>query len=279
MEGIQTMNYKMIAIDMDGTLLNSEKKVTERTKEVLIAAQESGKMIIITTGRIFTSARLYSQYIGLKTPIIACNGAIIKGVDDEEIFKTHPVDDEIIVDAIEICNKIDIPYHFYTEDKIYSTKNLGLYEFYHQEENKIDGSYNVPFYDIIDISSISNIKEEILKFNIWDRDVGKIQLTLDKIKQIKRAFVTSSSPYNIEITSIAATKGNALRDLGEFYGIKREEIISIGDSYNDISMIDYAGLGVAMGNSHADIKERADYITLSNDQDGIVDVFERFVRY
>lgn len=271
------MNYKMIAIDMDGTLLNSEKKVSERTKEVIIAAQEAGKKIIITTGRIFTSARLYSQYIGLKTPIIACNGAIIKGVEGEKIFKTHPVDEEIIVNAIEICNEIGVPYHFYSEDKIYSTKNIGLYEFYHQEERNIDASYRIPFFDINNFSSISNIKEEILKFNVWDKDIDKILLTLNKIKHIENAFVTSSSPYNIEITNQAATKGNALKELGEFYGIKKEEIISIGDSYNDISMIEYAGLGIAMDNSQADIKEIADYITLSNDQDGVVDVFERFV--
>src|SRR5690554_2697197 len=142
MEGIQSMNYKMIAIDMDGTLLNSQKRVTERTKEVLIAAQESGKKIIITTGRIFTSARLYSQYIGLKTPIIACNGAIIKGVEGKRIFKIHPVEEKIIVNAIEICNEIGVPYHFYSEDKIYATKKLDLYEFYHQEESKIDSSYS-----------------------------------------------------------------------------------------------------------------------------------------
>jgi hypothetical protein len=277
MEGIQSMNYKMIAIDMDGTLLNSQKRVTERTKEVLITAQESGKKIIITTGRIFTSARLYSQYIGLKTPIIACNGAIIKGVEGKRIFKIHPVEEKIIVNAIEICNEIGVPYHFYSEDKIYATKKLDLYEFYHQEESKIDSSYSIPFYDINDFSSISKIKEEILKFNVWDRDVDKILLTLNKIKNINNAFVTSSSPYNIEITNQAATKGNALKDLGEFYGIKKEEIIAIGDSYNDISMIEYAGLGIAMDNSQVDIKEIADYITLSNDQEGIVDVFERFV--
>src|SRR5690554_4529472 len=155
------MNYKMVAIDMDGTLLNSEKQVSEKTKEVILEAQLKGIKIVITTGRIFTSAQLYSNYIGLKTPIIACNGAIIKGVGTEDVFKTYPIDRSIILKAADICKGINLPYHLYSKEKIYSTRGLDLQDFYHRDEVKIDSDYSIIFEDIEDSTSLTNLKEDI----------------------------------------------------------------------------------------------------------------------
>src|SRR5690554_1409269 len=277
LEGLQRMNYKMVAIDMDGTLLNEKKQVTDKTKEALVRAQLQGIKIVITTGRIFTSAKLYSDYIGLTTPIIACNGAIIKGIGSEDHFQTYPIDKEIIYQAANICEEMNLPYHLYSEDKIYSTNRWELYEFYHRDEIKIDSNYSIVFEDIESSHSLYHLGEEILKFNIWDDDESRIMMALTKIHGIQDAFITSSSPNNIEITNAKATKGNAVKKIAEYFNIRREEVIAIGDSYNDISMIEYAGLGVAMDNAKKDIKDVANFITTSNDEDGIVDVFEKFI--
>ncbi len=271
------MKYKLVAIDMDGTLLDSEKKVSNRTKKVLIEVQKKGVKIVITTGRILVSAAFYANYIGLKTPIIACNGAIIKGVR-ENILKTFPIDKKTLIKAVEICEDMDIYYHFYSEGMVYSLRSMEGFQPSLLKETKIDPSFSIPTCPLNDISSIWDIKEDILKLTMWDRDEDKVSKVLEKIYSIEDAFITSSSFNNIELTNVEATKGRAIEFLADYYKIDKDQVMAIGDSYNDQSMIQYAGLGVAMENAREDIKEKADYITLSNDNEGVAAVLEKFIR-
>lgn len=262
---------------MDGTLLDSEKRISQGTKKILRDAQKKGTKIIITTGRIFVSAEFYSNYIGLETPIIACNGAIIKEVGNQEIFTTFPLHKQTLMKAAQICEEIDTSYHFYSEDKIYSLRSMDWFNNTFLKEKDIDPSFHIPISYIQDLSSILDIEEDILKLTIWDRDEKKVLKALEKIHQLEGAFVTSSNPMNIELTNKKATKGNAVEFLARHYKIDQSEIIAIGDSSNDRTMIEYAGLGVAMENARRDIKEIADYVTLSNDNEGVAEVFKKFI--
>lgn len=261
---------------MDGTLLNSQKKVSNRTKEVLLKAQEKGVKVVITTGRIFVSAEFYANYIGLKTPIIACNGAIVKGIK-ENILKTFPLDKETLIEVVKICEEIGIYHHFYSEEKIYSLKSLEWFNAPVLEETKIDPSFSISTCSLNKISSIRDIKEDILKLTIWDKDQQKVKKTLERIQDLKNVSITSSEMNNIELTNRKATKGKAVEFLTDYYKIDRSQVIAIGDSHNDQSMIEYAGLGIAMDNAEKEVKEKADYITLSNEDEGVVAVFEKFV--
>lgn len=271
------MKYKMVAIDLDGTLLNRNKEITASTKETILKAQNKGVKVALATGRIYRSALLYAQFIGLNTPVIACNGAIMGQVDGKNIFNPLALDKNVIIKAAKICKELDIVYYLYTKEKIYVDKNIEFFRAHLLKELQVDAEKYIHMEQLNNIDSIKNIDEDIYKMTIYDSKEEKIDLALNKINQIKDAFVTSSSARNIELTNIKATKGNALKRLAEFYNIKQSEIIAIGDSYNDHRMIEYAGLGVAMGNAREDIKLMADYITLSNENEGVAKVFNKFI--
>ncbi|MCR1897607.1 Cof-type HAD-IIB family hydrolase [Irregularibacter muris] len=271
------MRYKMVAIDMDGTLLTTHKQVTPKTKKALLDAQKQGAKIVITTGRIYTSALLYAQYIGLKTPIIACNGAIIQQVGKEKTFETFPIHKKTIIEGAEICKDIGADYFFFTQNKIYVGQKLEFFRSYLLKETQVDPTKHISIHSIDSTSMICDIQEEILKLSIWSQNKDIIKEALYRIHQMDNAFVTSSSPRNIELTHKNATKGNAIKTLAEYYHIPMNQVIAIGDSYNDITMIKQAGLGVAMDNGRKEVKEVADEITLSNDQEGVAAILEKYI--
>ena len=116
------MKYKLVAIDMDGTLLNSSDNVSERTKLVLKRAIDKGLNIVISTGRIFKSALFYGRNIGLKSPIISCNGAVISSYDGRKVFFEKTIDGNILKDIVKLAEKKSIYYHFYDMDTFYYNK-------------------------------------------------------------------------------------------------------------------------------------------------------------
>lgn len=268
------MKYKLIAIDMDGTLLNSNNEVSERTKIAIEKAKEKGVHIVISTGRVLKSALHYSETLKLKNPIIACNGAIIVDESSNIIYK-NPIDKSLIKSIIDIAKAKNIYYHFYDESRFYSHVRVEeVLAFYNEgsEGNSID----VKIFDDIE-QIIENEDLNVYKFIFIDDNKDNLQslrLELDKIDNIG---TSSSWINNIEAMGCNVSKGEAIKELCIKLNIKPEEVIAIGDSENDLSMLSFAGLGVAMGNGDEIIKKRSDYITDTNDEDGVAKVIEKFI--
>ena len=274
------MAYKIICIDIDGTLLNTKHKITKRTKEIILQAHKLGVHIVISTGRMYTDAEYYSNLIGVKSPVIASNGAYIKEKDNNHVIYKDVFGESLSLELLEIFRKHHIKPYFCTPHKFYygnimfkifylATKILGV------RSNKLDMEYVFSWNQWQEI--LHKEKDNIVKGEIIYRDVALIDELRKELKEFTQLEIVDSSRHNIEITRKGVSKGKAVAILASFYELKREEIITIGDSENDLSMIEYAGLGIAMGNATDMVKGKADYITDSNDNEGVANAINKFV--
>jgi len=282
--GTNNLNYKMLVTDMDYTLLSKEKKISERNREAIFKAVEKGVHMVVATGRIYTSARVYAKLLGLSTPIIASNGAIIREeafnnpLDTERTIYKDTLKMETIREMIRLSHKYDLLCHFFTEDTIYAEELVNI-SLRYTEWNKYLGEEDQVKIKIVDDieSAFNQDKAEVLKAVVMDEDSGKIQNLRDNIIKTGIVSVSQSMKNNLEVMNKGVTKGNAVKILAQMYGIDRKEIIAIGDNENDMSMIEYAGLGIAMGNAEEALKNAADYITGDYQKDGVAEAIERFI--
>ena len=278
------LEYKMVVTDMDYTLLNKEKKVSDRNREALKRAADKGVHLVVATGRIYTSARLYARLLGMSSPIIASNCAIIReaSINNKEntertIFK-DALNEKVIREMIRLSHKYGLYCHFFTENTIYSEKLVNV-SLRYTEWNKYMGEEDQVRIKIVDDAEkiLEDAKSEVLKAVVSDEDEEKIQRLRDSIMETGIVSVSQSMKHNLEVMNKGVTKGNAVRILAQMYGINREEIIAIGDNENDISMIEYAGLGIAMGNAEESLKRVADHITGDYQEDGVAEAIEQFI--
>ncbi|SCY94602.1 Cof-type HAD-IIB family hydrolase [Alkaliphilus peptidifermentans] len=270
--------YKLVVLDMDGTLLNSENEVSQENKNALKKVQEVGIKVAIATGRIFTSARFYAEILGIQTPIIACNGALIRNYHDNKVLYSNSIDLEDALKIIEICRKNDIYFHFYDQEKLYVDRQKINYldTYYWKGRKRINEVIHIePLDDVV--SFITNNNLEILKFVIVDEDREKLETLRKDFNSIQNIEVDKSWYNNLEIMNQGVSKGRAISKLAGVMDIKREEIIAFGDNYNDLSMKDHVAAFVAMGNSEEEVKNKADYLTDSNDQHGVARGIEKLV--
>ena len=273
---------KLICIDMDGTLLNSNHKVTEENKLTLQKAFAQGIKIAICTGRLFMSARYYSDLIGItNTPVIASNGAYIKnGYVDDAIYE-NPMPKDLIIEIYNIVKK-------YGLKTILNTWNCLLRE----DEAPEDHSYVMMNKTVSDDKKINfivnenleeavrNFEGNILKVFVLEKEnTEALWKAKDELKEIygDKLHIVSSGNDNFEVMLGSTSKGNAVSFLAKSLNIDPSEVMCIGDSENDLSMINFAGIGVAMGNGLDILKEAADYITDTNDNSGVAKAVEKLV--
>jgi len=274
------MGYKMVCIDIDGTLLNTKHLVTQRTKDILLKIHELGIHIVISTGRMYTDAEYYSNLIGVKSPVIASNGAVIKEKNNDKVIYKDVLGEKLSLELLEMFHKHDIqpyfctPYRFYYGNILFKCYYLAT-KLFRTRSNPLDMEYVISWDQWREI--LHKEKDNIVKCEIIYRDVTLITELQKELKQNLQLEIVDSSRYNIEITRKGVSKGKAVAMLATFYNLKREEIITIGDSENDLSMIEYAGLGIAMGNGTERVKEKADYVTDSNDNEGVANALNKFI--
>lgn len=271
------MTYKLICLDMDGTLLNDKKELTERTKEAIKRTNEKGICIALSTGRIFTSARYYADLLGIKAPIIASNGAYIREKDNEKIIYKSTIGKENCEKLLEIMDKYNLKYYYNTFDTVISPRPFPKGYTYLEMNPDLPEDMKVKLYVTEDMKA-EFIKEEIeiLKFICISKDFNTLNNAKEDIIRIGNFEVASSLGDNFEVMNKGITKGSAVKALAKLYGFKKEEVMCVGDGENDLSMIEYAGLGVAMGNAPDFVKGKADYITGSNNENGVAELLEKF---
>lgn len=263
------MNYEIVAIDLDDSLLNKDTKISNVNKNAIKLAQEKGTLITIATGRMLDSALPYIRELDINTAVIAYQGAYIKDLKTNEILSKKVVDISLAKEIIKQCKK----------DNLYVQAFIDG-ELYFEEDNEFSKVYEKRIG--VKGKAVGNLTtflhEGPMKLLMID-EAPRIKALSKEYQALfgEQVQVVISKPDFLEITHISATKGQALRLLAKVYNIPREKIIAIGDSYNDLSMINYAGLGVAMGNAPQGVKEQANYVTKSNDEDGVAEVIRRFI--
>jgi Cof subfamily protein (haloacid dehalogenase superfamily) len=261
--------YRLVAMDLDDTLLTDDLTVTEATRSALAEAAARGVRLTIATGRMFTSAKRIAAQIGLNVPIITYQGSLIKNLMDGQVLYERFVPRDTVEAVYAYCRRHGLHLQTYVYDRLYAF----------EENDKLTGYArlsDIPYNVVPDLAEVPEGNHT--KLVIIDEPE-----TLDRLAPELRELagpdvhVTKSKANFLEFLHREGTKGDALRFLAGYYGIPMEETIAIGDAWNDREMIEAAGLGVAMANAVPELKEIADYVTLSNNEDGVKHVLERFV--
>lgn len=266
--------YKLIATDMDGTLLNSEKKITKKTFEAIKNAKEKGKKVILATGRPLPGVVRYLDELNLNEDgdfVICFNGALVQEVKTKKVISNIEMNysDYKLIHKFARENSLNI--HINTPTNIViPNDNPNQYTKLEADLNQID---------IVTMSD-EEIKENVTFCKIMIIDSPeKLEEVMNLIPDelYDNYTVVRSAPYFLEFLNKEANKGNALKKLCKHLNLSLDEVIAIGDEENDKHMIEYAGLGVAMGNARDSIKEIANHITVNNNEDGVAKVIDEFL--
>lgn len=271
------MKYKLLVVDMDGTLLNSSKKVSHETRQVLEELKNIGVNIAIATGRIYTTVKAYAKDLKIEAPIIACNGAVIKDINNNKTIYSNHISEENCYRILEICKRYGTNCYLYSEDTIFAEKleKLGKYFIKMSKTQKEEDKIKVEM--VNDSREVVSRGEKIYKFVIFSDDSKSVEFAKEEILKSLDLEVYKSTSDFLDVVNKGVCKGSGIRNLANIFDIETEEIIAVGDNENDISMIKYAGLGIAMGNGVDEIKKVADYITDTNDNDGLAKALRKFV--
>lgn len=264
--------YKMIVLDIDGTLLNSKHEITPKTKESLLEAQEKGYKVVLSSGRPTPAMYKLADDLELKkygSYISSYNGGELIRMDTEEtIFSLGLVAEEQHL-IFDVAKKNGINVMSYTKEMIVTQDS----DEYIDIESKVCE---------MEIESVRDFKQAV------NFQSGKCLMTAhpEKIAEVfptiqsalgEQFNLATSAPFFIECTKFGVDKGAGLVRLAEILGIELEEMIACGDGLNDLPMLQVVGLSVAMGNANDTVKAACDYTTLSNDEDGIAHVVEKFL--
>lgn len=260
---------KLVAIDMDGTLLNDQLEVGTRTKKKINELVQKGIYVILATGRTFKAAQHYAIDLELNVPIITYNGALIKNVITEGIIYSSKLDVDTAKKVIQLGEKEKIYTKVYVDDTLWVEED--------NEEAKLFISQHRINYEVKGKLS-ENIDKE--PYMVVFKD------TIDKISKIREVFAkeelpgishTFSTPYSLEIMSEGVSKQTALQQLATKLGITREEILAIGNSLNDYDMLEWAGHGVAMKNSDKALLDIWNNISeYTNNEEGVAYILDKF---
>lgn len=286
--------YKLIAVDLDGTLLNSYGQISEKNRNALNKAKEHNAEIIIASGRTTDSVRNIANDIGAKSYIICGNGSLIYDLQKEEIIYDKFIDKKKALQIIEICEQNSIYYNIYTENMVITKTLNNNVLFYYQENASKPDNKKTKINIVQDIYKyVEELENQhILKITISDSNSIIFNGIIRKLRNIKdidvldvahmsRKIIKTGTEetvieyYYTEITSKNVDKWYAIEYLMDKLNIQRQEVMAIGDNVNDKMMIENAGCGVAMGNSAPYIKESADIVVSNNNEDGVAEVIEQ----
>ena len=288
--------YKLIAMDIDGTLLNSYGEVSLKNKEAIELALKKNIEVVLTSGRMPKAILPIANEIKADKYIISGNGATIYDVQNDKIIYNSYLTKKKVLEIIDICEKNSMFYNVYTNDVIL-TKSLSYNILFYNNENKRN-----PEDKKIKINIVDDIykyveeygKEDFLKVTICDNDKFVFRSIMNKMKNIKnvdvlevahmsRKIIRHGSEeheiayYYTEITNKNVNKWTALKELLQLLGIKKEELITIGDNVNDKEMIENAGLGIVTGNASPEMKKIADETVASNNEDGVAEAILKHI--
>lgn len=268
--------YSIIALDLDGTLTNSEKIITPRTFDALMKAQREGVRLVLASGRpTFGIAALANQlqladYGGY---VLSYNGGRIIDWCEKTVIFSQVVDQKLVPILYDFAEKAQLPIVTYLPEAILASKNEGEYL---AEEARING---------MPIVVAQNFVEEAMQISGGSTKFlipGEPELLIQLESEMKAALseqmeVFRSAPFFLELPPKGIDKAQSLQRLLTHLGLERESLMAFGDGFNDLSMIQFAGQGVAMANAVEEVKSIADFVTTSNEEDGIAHALEQLL--
>lgn len=263
------MKVRLLAIDLDGTLLTKDKKVLDSSRVALRAAAEAGIQVVLASGRIVTSMRPFAESIGLdQAPMISGNGTYWT------LGKTHepvqlPLPKEALVTVADYCRHHSIHLNIYTATRLFFLQETEWGEVYKSRVESIKTELADAAYG--DLPSL-----KVLLVDHPDR-IPMHDAALGEMLSHLPIRSTESEPEYLEFMDYRANKGNALAQIAGALGMQREEVAAIGDYLNDLEMLDYAGLSAAVANAHPKTKSTAKVVVSSHEEDGVSEFVEQYV--
>lgn len=269
------MDYKLVCIDMDGTLLDSKFTVPDENVKALKEAIKQGVQIALVTGRPYNIASYFRGIIGDAVHIIGTNGTYFKFGDYE--YKKSLSDEEIEL-VYKVADQYNLTAHFKGHNVLISNKKLEDSQPEKLLNETLPAENQMLLYDDCSLEDVQKYHQNnISKCIVFSDDLDAVAKGKEAIKQYDKMEVVSSHENNFETMPVGTSKGLAVKSLCEMLKVRPEELICIGDNENDLSMIKFAGLGIAMGNAPQYIKEQADYVTDTNLNCGVAKAIRKFI--
>lgn len=262
----------LIALDLDGTLLTDGKTISERTKQVIQRVRQQGHEVMISTGRPYRSSEMYYQELALNTPIVNFNGAFIHHPKDHTFGEFHsPMDIQVAKEIVDACSQ----FQFFN---IVAEVKDEVYFHYHDEKLLDIFSLGGPLTTSGDLREFLKKDPTSMLIHAQEQEVPTIRKHLSDVHAEVIDHRRWGAPWHvIEIVKYGLSKAVGIEKVSEYLDIPQERIIAFGDEDNDLEMLQYAGTGVAMGNAISQLKEVANEITLSNEEDGIAVFLEKYL--
>ncbi len=268
---------RLVLADMDGTLLNDEGEVTPATSEAIRAVQQRGIVFAACTGRFPENAAITIRDGGIDCPIIALNGGCITEKTYGRLITSHPMPKGKAVDLFHVLEGLEVPYYMFGNKAVYARDPAVPHHSIMKYGNRLVREADVRYYYGPDACR-NALAEDMYKYYIYTKPG---LMPLDDIKKalepIQGVALTQSSETNIEVMPEGIDKGTGAKELAEYFGIKKEETMAIGDQDNDIPMLMASGFAVAMGNAASHVFEHADAVTKSNADDGVAYALKTYI--
>lgn len=259
---------KMVATDIDGTIANLDAKFSPAVRNCIDKLSLNGIKVVLVTGRMHSSAIHVAKDLGLTTPIISYQGGLIKNIDGQTLYQQN-LDSGYAKEIIKWAGENNIHINIYINDELYVNNDNETIKKY------VGGkyiNYKVCSFDNMEIKNVNKILA--IDYSDAERVTGWVNELQIKYPNL---YIVKSTPYFCEIGSSMAKKSLGVEYLCKYWGITKDEVLTIGDQNNDIDLVKAGGIGVAMGNATDELKECADYITDTIDNDGFVKAIEKFV--
>lgn len=271
-------DIRLIALDLDGTLLDSDKKLSEANREALRMCAERGIEIVPCTGRIWQGIPEFIRELPGVRYAITVNGAVIRDIRKDQTLAEHKMSYETAVALMELAQKFHVMYDCYIDGQGYGESRFMDHLDDYGAPVTLQGMIRRTRRPMTNLIRMVREKAEpVEKVNYFfdnqeERSRAKIELA-----ERNDIVVSSSFSNNLEINGPGATKGNGILCVAKHMGIDSSQTMGFGDGENDLSMMELAGIGVAMANAVDSVKKAADYVTLANDEDGVAAALHKFI--
>jgi Cof subfamily protein (haloacid dehalogenase superfamily) len=279
---------KLIALDLDGTTLNSKKEITPETIQAIQKAQQQGHIVMALSGRSEKSICATLEQYGLDCHVGANNGTALF-VDGKLIEMTALTQAQSQKIAFEV-EKESVPYNMGTNKGSFAPRNWDQRletvlssgrvptEYFENQYYKMFTTsptvYGHSFFDQVEDVIHHHDVQKFLILGLDPEQKDRLRANLELIEEIT---IASSSPFNLEVTHLNGNKGNGLKAMARYLNIPLEDTVAIGDERNDIPMLQVAGLSIAMGNAEDEVKAHSDIVTMTNDENGVAYAIEKYI--
>lgn len=269
------MGYKLICTDMDGTLLDDDFSISKENIEAIKNAIKNGVKFALVTGRPYNVAKYFKDFLGNDVYIIGTNGTYFEA--DNNVYKKELT--KLQLEKIyNVTQEYNLETHFKGNQILISNGNITDNHPYKKINKKLQKKDRINIVENVNLNILLQKEQgNVLKAIAFSDDLESVISAKAKLKEDESLEVVSSNRRNFEVMPKGTSKGSAVAKLANYLNISREYVICIGDNENDLSMINYAGLGIAVENATNEVKGEANYITTSNNDSAVAEVIKRFI--